>query len=79
MSSDTPKDGGPAFPVLNPVTQEQYSGMSLRQWYAGKALQGSLASGPIEPEGPNAVENSIEYRTRHCFLLADAMISEGEK
>lgn len=37
--SDTKKDGGPAFPI----PEAQVSGMSLLDWFAGKALTGLLA------------------------------------
>lgn len=48
-------DGGSAFPTLPPLHPEgghpdgypyPQDGMSLRQWYAGLAMQGLLASGP---------------------------------
>ena len=35
-------DGGPAFPVTD-RSRSHYPGMSLRQWYAGMALQGLIA------------------------------------
>lgn len=41
-------DGGPAFPVPYSTTQD---GMSLRDWLAGQALQGILASGYAKVAG----------------------------
>ena len=38
------RDGGPAFPQPNADTQRHMGleGMTLRQWYAGKAMSGPL-------------------------------------
>jgi len=52
MSDATPIDnGGPAFPVpsvcnANGDVQYGTDGMSLRQWYAGQALNGILSQSP---------------------------------
>lgn len=35
----TQPDGGPAFPVPD---EWAFKGMSLREWYAGKALEGVI-------------------------------------
>lgn len=43
---------------------------SLRQWYAGMALQGLLASGD---------SGSIQKNAEIAFKQADAMIEQGEK
>lgn len=45
-----PNDGGPAFPLNNFTypngqTEIGFNGMTLRDWFAGQALQGLLASG----------------------------------
>ena len=77
------KDGGPAFPqpiflagndnTINvPSTQ---NGMSLREWFAGMAMQGICARGPIE----NETDPSITGVTKHCYRLADAMLKERDK
>lgn len=67
--------GGPAFPVvvkcLDGSTEIQ-AGMTLRDWFAGKALEGMLGGEPgshLVP--PNAAELAFEY--------ADAMIAERAK
>lgn len=84
----TTKTGGPAFPVADfdmqtfqPKNIEEHkrllSGMSLRDYFAAKALQGYLAScaSDFEP---------VEFATaiaRDAYFLADAMLaarSEGE-
>ena len=47
------KDGGPAFPYVHPLNKAyedgstlfpETPGMSLRDWLAGKALQGILSN-----------------------------------
>lgn len=47
------EDGGPAFPVT-PIYAEDAnmtcSGMSLRDWFAGQALSGLLANGPLQKD-----------------------------
>ncbi len=67
-------DGGPAFPV-NPIHFAEapaLSGLTVRQWYAGKALQGQLAA-------PNLRDNSREGIAREAFKYADAMIEADVK
>jgi hypothetical protein len=49
LTMTKPNDGGPAFPKkgeMSPITGEFLNaGMSLRDWFAGMALHGLLASG----------------------------------
>jgi hypothetical protein len=56
--------GGPAFPVPS------WIGMTLRDYFAAKALQGYLASCPQEVE---PVEFSVQI-SRDSYLIADAML-----
>lgn len=74
-------DGGPAFPVLHSIDQDAMQahdgspehrinhvgfGMSLRDWFAGMALQGLLAHG-FESMRRNEV-------TQVAYEYADAML-----
>ena len=66
-------DGGPAFPMWTddmPITG--CSGMSLRDWFAGMALQGMYAS---------RLSGQFDlYLTAHeCYRAADAMLAERSK
>lgn len=69
--TDKPEDGGPAFPLPN--TQQHGDavlfygkpGMSLRDWFAGMALQGLLAN------MNNALHDSW---ARDAYNMADAML-----
>jgi hypothetical protein len=52
-------------------------GMSLRDWFAGMAMQGMLAAGPgsdgwVACEDPNDLAQA-------CLEYADAMLAEREK
>ena len=76
--------GGPAFPSdwkeFHPLTgeqvvSEQFPGMTLRDWFAGRALEGDLAN---PAEGPWTAEQArtLAYR---CYKFADAMLTERNK
>ena len=74
----TPQDdGGPAFPVaptLNPDGTVWYhgkDGMSLRDWFAGMALQGLLAH-IVGVESANG--RASKYADR-AYDYADAMLA----
>ena len=70
MSNKT--DGGPAFPWMH---TEGHGGMSLRDYFAAKALHGMLAAFAGEtvpfPESAPAA--------RDAYMYADAMLSERDK
>ena len=68
-----PDDGGPAFPVGS-----AYAGMTLRQWYAGMALQGLIPIiGIPEDRQPDELWNRAT--AKEAFALADAMVKVGEQ
>lgn len=77
-----PADGGPAFPL--PVVghssdgQPQFStfadGMSLRDWFAGKALAGYFAA-PYTTHQNSANAEVAAY----LYAMADAMIAESQR
>ena len=71
------KDGGPAFPFeTKPVPHGRGSmhyrngGMSLRDYFAGQALQGFVAR--IGNHDANLIAHD-------AYILADAMLSERGK
>lgn len=75
------RDGGPAFPTLADVEYESghaleldTSGMSLRDWFAGQALNGLIAS--IQPH-----ERLTDHplAAKNCYAVADAMLAERAK
>lgn len=80
--SDKPKDGGPAFPVpdshhANGQVQYGCNGMSKREWFAGMALQGWLASfGPDDGCSSSGTKAAI---AKQSYEFADAMLAALEK
>lgn len=75
MSED--RTGGPAFPVRRVVQDgdvrydDVILGMTLRDWFAGMAMQGYIAHGtPSDVSFRDVAEKS--------YLMADAMIERRE-
>ncbi len=71
-----PKDGGPAYPVStwnnDTESREVMGGMSLRDHFAGLAMQGLLANQDAR------LMTSTEY-ARIAYEHADAMLTERER
>ena len=59
--------GGPAFPIERQTIAEQYGsvGMSLRDYFAAKAMQGMM----VEVEQPRC-----HYIAEVSYKMADAML-----
>lgn len=68
------KDGGAAFPCAT-TDRCHDSGMSLRDWFAGMALQGMISSSPICDRTDKKAVNKPEW-ARQAYKFADAMINE---
>lgn len=71
---------GPAFPFISGIDDDEthYSGMSLRDWFAGMAMQGILANEKLTPvTGLIIAEMSI--RADAAYDYADAMLAERSK
>ena len=68
MSKNT---GGPAFPTTKPLDGwgDPNAGMTLRDYFAAKAMQGMLMRG----------YGNIEHLPVDAYAFADAMIAEREK
>lgn len=73
MTEDT---GGPAFPISIPGRGDNGAeGMSLRDYFAGQALTGMLASAPVADRSkPNH-----KGWAANAYAFADAMIAERKK
>ena len=65
------EDGGPAFPSTISDDSLHVGGMSLRDYFAAKAMQGLMAS-PADPE-------SMEVAAKWSYKLADAMLKAREE
>lgn len=62
----------PAFPVPGLQHDEDFNGMSLRDYFAAKALQG-LASNPSFLDSTDS--RAVQYTAEGAYQLADAMLS----
>ncbi|MEI2684246.1 hypothetical protein [Erwinia aphidicola] len=71
MSKET---GGPAFPTPATEWHGHDEGMTLRDYFAGKALQGILSAGIGLNVGPSHAEE-MEGAAKTIYLMADAMIA----
>lgn len=69
-------DGGPAFPcdVFDPHVDgpEQHEGMSLRDYFAGKALTGMLGTAGAPCLG--GLDGYEDVTAKAVYRMADAMI-----
>ena len=75
MAKDT---GGPAFPgfvqnQMNGHVVDEMSGMTLRDYFAAKAMQGIAANQRWN------VTKQIDNCAREAYAIADAMIKERNK
>ena len=62
----------PAFPVQD-ASKWQAHGMSLRDYFAAKAMQ-SILAGAMEQGGATEAEDALTL-TRRAWLMADAMLA----
>jgi hypothetical protein len=67
--------GGPAFPLqsIGPEFPPGYAGMTLRDYFAAKAMQGELASQSPENEYTN-----LDALAALSYRMADAMLKARE-
>ncbi len=70
------QDCGPAFP-------QNHDGMTLRDYFAGQAMSGALASMvndelPFFADWGDGTEDPINFVARHCYFIADAMLVARE-
>ena len=70
MSNDI-KDGGAAFPIANDLQRGSWDGMSLRDWFAGKAMQGLCGNGDFDAD-------TVQNIAKAAYFIADAMIAARE-
>lgn len=70
------RTGGPAFPAMRYEFGGEDSGMTLRDYFAAKAMQGfCVATVEDSPVGGW----DFKYLSEHAYRCADAMIAEREK
>jgi hypothetical protein len=74
---NTPNDGGPAFPIVATTGDPRdgvycANGLSIRDWFAGMALQGLIRH-------PDAVGEAEDTIAAWAYAAADSMIQQREK
>lgn len=64
--------GGPAFPGLHPSAECRFreEGMTLRDYFAAKALQGMFASGNLPKSVSDEELAAVAYQTADAMLKA---------
>lgn len=77
-------DGGQAFPLVDHVdSQNNFKsaeiGMSLRDYFAAKAMQGMLAYPGDEQRGSHHNNNDADGVAQMAYAYADAMLAERAK
>ena len=65
-------DGGPALPVASDVIGH-CSGMSLRDWFAGMALQGTMSGASYAEK--RSFESYPHIHAQNAYKMADAMLA----
>jgi len=69
-------NGGAAFPGFNYVSSNVHDGMTLRDYFAAKAMQGIIsASG----DGEGYVDYKEFAVAEHSYAMADAMLEARKK
>ena len=72
--------GGLAFPIKGPIMTTDELGMTLRDYFAGQALQG-LMSIPIDkwPDNWHMQGPPAPHAVKACYHMADAMLEARKK
>lgn len=79
------ENGGPAFPTVDANREEDYGtrGMSLRDYFAAKAMQGFMSNDALLTRyGAMASKETISPESimaTAAYLAADAMLKERAK
>lgn len=62
----------PAFPVHPDVRNKKLSGMTLRDYLAGKVISSIIGPGPVD-------DGWLKEASRRAYLTADVMLKERIK
>lgn len=65
-------DPGAGF-VVTDITEPRHHGITMRDYFAAKAMQGAI------PTRPNGYEMDTAIMARWAYAMADAMLAEREK
>lgn len=69
------KDGGQAFPHDPAAVFNERAGMTLRDYFAAKAMQGWLSSYGPDDKHPATVSGDASLLAKRSYAMADAMLS----
>ncbi len=76
--SNTKNTGGPAFPNDYGLNFSEKQGMTLRDYFAAKAMQG-MAAGPFWCENVQSKANYMTDLANEAYAMADAMLKAREQ
>lgn len=71
-------NGGPAFPQKEPLSND-WHGMSLRDYFAAKAMQGMLANTDRDDCEAHAKGQFMRIMAENAYIAADAMLAERNR
>ena len=72
------KDGGSAFPLSGPLTTSDNLGMTLRDYFAAKALAGMELTAE-DNMGSGSFWYSASRLAKRAYSIADAMLAERDR
>jgi hypothetical protein len=64
-------NGGPAFPVIGAAGESDYAGMSLRDYFAAKAMQGLVIAASNNASWSRDID---QWAPSKAYEIADAML-----
>lgn len=73
------KDGGWAFPLPHMNAEDNFRGMTLRDYFAAQALAGVLSNLHAMDADIRSSSDSCERFARDVYRMADAMLVERAK
>lgn len=71
---NTDKDGGNAFPIPGLQDDPDFNGLSVRDYFAAKAMQGWLSSYGPDDKHP-ATAGDADFVAQRSYAMADAMLA----
>jgi len=72
------ENGGPAFPQIREFGSLKFTGMTLRDWFAGQFLAGAMANAALKVT-PDEGQSDPEALAASAYLMAGEMLKERLK